>query len=150
MQRIPWGKPWYSHRISGKPRRQFETVPGLPVRRAHSSAGHVRAPRCGLILIRGGFRYFGRQLYDGEPEVLDGLHHLHELPQVDRLSDIAVGVQPVGFENIFFPGGQRQYYDGNELEVVIGLDLRQYLAAILLRQVEVEQDQIGPRRRGPI
>src|ERR1035441_7675412 len=100
-----------------------------------------------VALVRGRFLFFGRQLYDGEPEVLDGLHHLHELPQVHRLFDVAVDVQPVGFENVFFPGGQRQYYDGYPLEVVIGLDLRQHLAAILLRQVEVEQDQIGPRRR---
>src|ERR1017187_9292292 len=28
-ERLPLGKPWYSHRISGKRRRKFETLPGL-------------------------------------------------------------------------------------------------------------------------
>src|ERR1019366_4805253 len=28
-EHVPRSKPWYSHRISGKPRRKFETVPGL-------------------------------------------------------------------------------------------------------------------------
>src|ERR1035441_10324120 len=67
-----------------------------------------------------------------------------------RLGDIAVSVQPVGFENVFFGVGRGQDYDRYAHEVGIGLGLRQHFAAILFRQVEVEQDQVGPRCRGEL
>src|ERR1035441_9389203 len=91
-------------------------------RMALDTANRVSAPHRGLS--RSHFLCPGRQPYDGEPEVLDGLHHLHELSQVHRLLDVAVSVQPVGPENVFFHGGQRQYDDGRSEERRVGKEGR--------------------------
>src|ERR1035438_9961295 len=50
----PVGKPWYSHRISGKPRRKFEAVPGLrrispPQNLIQLGAWHKQAPDAGIF-----------------------------------------------------------------------------------------------------
>src|SRR5205085_6225732 len=42
--------------------------------------------------------------------------------------------------------GRGEHDHGNALQALVGLDLLQYFAAVLLRQVEVEQDDVRPRR----
>ena len=76
------------------------------------------------------------------------LHHLHELLEIHRLGDVAVGVQVVGLEDVLLGlgGGQDHHRDAPQLGV--GLDLRQHLAAVLAGQVQVQQDQVGPRGVG--
>lgn len=49
----------------------------------------------------------GWQLHHSKPEVFDGPNHLAELLKTDRLDNIAVGVEPVGFQNVFLGLGGR-------------------------------------------
>src|SRR4051794_39206581 len=84
------------------------------------------------------------QLDDGEPEVLDRADHGDELIELDRLGDIAVGVQVVGAEDVLLGLRGRQDHDRDAAEGRLRLDLLQHLAAVLLREVQVQQDQVGP------
>src|SRR5690242_17828200 len=62
---------------------------------------------------------------DGKPEVRDGLHNLSELEKIDRLGDVAVRMQIIGFRHV--PGilGGGQHHHRNVFECWISFDLRQ-------------------------
>jgi hypothetical protein len=57
-------------------------------------------------------------------------------------------VQLVGAHDVLLPPGRGKHHDRDPPERVVALDLGQHLAAVLAREVEVEQDQAGARRRG--
>src|SRR5712672_1651289 len=80
---------------------------------------------------------------DGKPEIVDGLHHLDELLQVHRLGHVAVRVQRIGLEHVLLCLGGGEDHHRNAHKPLVGLDLLEHLAAVLLRQVEVEQDDVG-------
>ena len=42
------------------------------------------------------------QFHDGQPEFLDRLDDVHELLEIHRFGDVAVGMQLIGAENVFF------------------------------------------------
>src|SRR5689334_11376223 len=83
-----------------------------------------------------------RQLHDLEPELLDGLHYLEKLFQVQGLGDVRVGAQSVALEDVLFRLRRREDHHRNVLQPVVLLDLLEHLAAAFLRQVEVEEDDI--------
>src|SRR5713226_1198098 len=89
-----------------------------------------------------------RQLHDGQPEVLDRLDHGNQLLDIQRLGDVAVGVEVVSAGDVCLCLGGGQDDDGNPTEIHVPLDLRQDFAAVLARHVEVEQDEIGPGGAG--
>jgi hypothetical protein len=84
----------------------------------------------------------------GEPEAVDRLHHDDELVEVDGLGDVAVGVQVVALQHVLFRLGGGEDHHRDLAQVVVALDLREHLAPVLLRQVQVEQDDVGARRLG--
>src|SRR6266487_2526647 len=53
------------------------------------------------------------QRHHSKPEVLYRLYHLDELLKIDWLDDVAVGVEPIGFEDVFLGLGGRQDHHGN-------------------------------------
>src|SRR5207245_718379 len=86
------------------------------------------------------------QLDDGQPEVLDRLHHGKELVDIDRLVDVAIRVQVIGLDNVGLGVRRRQHYDRDPSQVGISLDLGKHLAAVLAGQIEVEEDQVRAHR----
>src|SRR5580658_2348392 len=71
-----------------------------------------------------------RELRDRKPEVLDASYDPEELRQVDRLDDVAIGMQIVAFEDIGFGirGGQDD--DRDAAQVGIALHFTEHLAPI--------------------
>src|SRR5947207_1377965 len=110
------------------------------IRRASPGLSSIRRTLCIYSMA------IGRQRHDGEPEDIDRAHHHDELLEVDRLGHIAVGVQVVGAQHVFFRLRGGEHHHGNALQRLVGLDVLQHLAAVLLRQVEVEQDDVRARR----
>src|SRR5215213_3046790 len=88
---------------------------------------------------------FGRELHDRQPEAVDRPDHFDEGVQVDGFADVAVGVQVVALDDVLLGPRRREHHDRDAPEVRVGLDLGQYLAAVLLGQVQVEQDQVRMR-----
>jgi hypothetical protein len=87
-----------------------------------------------------------RELDDREPEVLDVTDDRDELFQIDRFGDVAVGVQVVGPEDVFLGFGSGEYHNGNGFQFGVALDLCEDLAAVLPRQIQVQENEIGARR----
>src|ERR1035441_8022958 len=52
VQRIPWVKPWYSHRISGKLRRKCGGCPGFAVRSPEGETSMSHCFDCALLIVR--------------------------------------------------------------------------------------------------
>ena len=90
---------------------------------------------------------FARDLMvdDGEPEDVDRLHHHDELLQVDRLGDVAVGVQVIGAQHVLLRlgGGEHHHRDGPQVSVA--LELLEHFPAVHAGEVQVEQDHRGAR-----
>src|SRR5688572_30272258 len=72
---------------------------------------------------------------DAEPEIFDRLHYPDELIQIDRLRDIAVGVQVITLQHVLFILRGRQHDDWNAFQRLLGLDLSQYLTAVFSREI---------------
>src|ERR1035441_6094501 len=51
-EHIPQGKPWYSHRISGKPRRKCGGCPGFAVRSPEGETSMSHCFDCALLIVR--------------------------------------------------------------------------------------------------
>jgi hypothetical protein len=83
-----------------------------------------------------------------DEELVDLADRPHELIDVDRLCDVGVGVQLVALEDVFLRGGGGEHDHGDVAEVGVGLDLLEQLAAVVLGQIQVEQDQVGLGRVG--
>ena len=76
------------------------------------------------------------QRHHSKPEVLYRLHHLDELLKIDRLDDVAVGVEPIGFEDVFLGLRGRQNHHGNRAQVDIGFDLCQYFTSVFSGEID--------------
>ena len=63
--------------------------------------------------------------------------------ELGGLLDVGVGPGLVGREDVLLAAGGGQDDDGDGLEVAVGLDLGEDLAAVDPGEVEVEQDQVG-------
>jgi hypothetical protein len=68
-----------------------------------------------------------------------------ELLQVHRLRDVAVGVQVVAPQDILFRLRRGEDHDRDRAQLGVRLDLREHLAPVLLRQIQVEEHDVGPR-----
>src|ERR1700722_757477 len=101
-----------------------------------------------IDLERGELRIAVRQRHHRQPEALDGAHDGDELLEIDRLGDVAIGVQLVALDDVVlgFRGGE--HHHRNDAQPRIGFHLAQHLAAVLARQVEIEKDQVGRRGVG--
>src|ERR1051325_8691263 len=80
-----------------------------------------------------------------EPENVDRSHHHDELLEVDRLRHVTVGMQVVRAQDVLLRLGGGEHDHRDALQALVGLDLLQHFAPVLLRQVEVEQDDVGAR-----
>ena len=98
------------------------------------------------LLVKRGERI--RQTDPGEPEISDRMHQFDELVPLSRLDEVTVGVQLVAPVAIRVGLRGRQDHDGNPFQGRVALHFGQHLATVLLRQVEVQQDQIGPGSLG--
>src|SRR6266850_8461186 len=90
-----------------------------------------------------------RESDHGQPEHVDRAHHHDELLEIHRLGDVAVGVQVVGLEHVLLGLRGGEHHDRDALQRVVRLDVLQNFAAVLLRQIEVEQDDVRARRVAP-
>jgi hypothetical protein len=82
--------------------------------------------------------------HDCKPEILDGPHHLDELVDTDGFLDVAIGMKVVTLEDVLFGIGNGNHGDGNAFQERIALDVLQDLPAVLLGQVEIQEDYIRP------
>ena len=64
------------------------------------------------------------------------------------LGHVGVGVQVVGAQDVLLGLRGRQDDHRDRAQIGVRLDRREHLAAVDARQVEVEQDEVGPRRVG--
>ena len=80
--------------------------------------------------------------------MLYGPDDIYELHKINRFGDIAVRLEPVCLHHVPVVPGSRQYHDRNGAQVGIGFQFRQHLPAVLARQIQVQQDQVGPRGAG--
>ena len=83
-------------------------------------------------------------------EFVDLLDGLHELVQVNGFGDVGIRVQLVALEDVFLRRGGGEHDDRDARQVGIGLDLLQQLTPVVFGQVQVEQDEVGPRRVGEL
>src|SRR4051794_39776490 len=81
-----------------------------------------------------------------QPERLDPLDGQGELVEVGRLLDAAVDMPVVGLADRLLGVERGQQDDRDEAEALVLLDVREHLVAVLPRQVQVEQDQVGAQR----
>src|SRR6266852_8459462 len=111
--------------------------------RASPGLSSTSSTRTGTPAIR---TLVGWQLDNGQPEVLDRLHHGEELVDIDRLVDVAIRVQVIRLDDVGLGVRRRQHHDRNPSQVGIFLDLGKHLAAVLAGQIEVEEDQVRAHR----
>src|SRR5262249_28945759 len=84
---------------------------------------------------------------DKEPEGFNGTHDVQELVEIDRFSDVTVGVEAIGAQNILVGARGGEDDDGDGFQGVVGFDFSQDLATIFAREIQVEHDQIRSRRQ---
>src|SRR6202012_2429195 len=81
---------------------------------------------------------------DLDEEFVDLANDVHELFEANGFGDVGVRMESVTAKNVFLSGRGGQDNDGDMAQVRIGFDLFKQLVAVVLRQVQVEQNQIGP------
>jgi hypothetical protein len=86
------------------------------------------------------------QLDFRKPEIFDTPDETLELLKVDRLAEVTVGLELITFHDIHFGFGSGQDDSGDAFQVVVSLDVRENLPAILLREVQVQEDEVRPWR----
>src|SRR3954451_8062710 len=126
---------WNSARISELPRRPTSLT---SVRTRQTT--HYRRDQT--------ISYSAGELDHGDEEVVDVADHLDEPVEVDRLAHVGVGVQAVAAHDVLLRLGGGQHDDRDHAQLGVVLELGQHLAAVAAREVQVEQDQAGPRRVG--
>ncbi len=72
-------------------------------------------------------------------------NNAEEAIEVGGFVQIAVGVQLVGFANVFFGTGCRQNGDGDQAQARVQFDLAKDFAGIGFGEVEIEEDEAGRR-----
>ncbi len=70
----------------------------------------------GMPLVSGSI---GRKRHHRQPEVLDIADNGDELLEINRFGDIAVGMQAVGFQNVFFRLRSGENDHGKEFQVFV-------------------------------
>lgn len=68
-----------------------------------------------------------------------------EIIQVDRLTQVAIGVQFIGSANVALGIGRGKNSDRNNAQLVVLFDLAKNVPGIGLRQIEIQKDQLGRR-----
>src|SRR5690606_29317141 len=84
-----------------------------------------------------------REPDDRDEELVDLPDHRHEPVEVDGLGHVRVGEQLVAAQDVLLGGGRGEHHHRDGAQLRIALDLLQDLAAVVLGQVEVQQDQVG-------
>src|SRR6266849_1580214 len=85
---------------------------------------------------------------DGKPEVCDRLHNLSKLEKIDRLGNVAIRMQIIGFRHVPCILGGGQHYHRNVPEFWICFDLLQDLSPAFFGEVQIEQDEVRTRGVG--
>src|SRR5437899_1094166 len=80
------------------------------------------------------------------PDAFDQFYDLLELLQVDPLRNVAVSVQVVARHDNLLRLRAGQIHHWNAPQLFVPLDFGEHLTTALLRQVEVEQNEIWARR----
>src|SRR5580704_6637029 len=80
-----------------------------------------------------------------EPECANSSHGREEPFQVHRLGDVTVGMEGITLHDIYLCRRGGQDHDRNADECCALLYLAKNFPAIFLRQIEIEQDQVGTR-----
>src|SRR5688572_9816495 len=83
---------------------------------------------------------------DAEPEVLDAFDNTNKMIQLQRLRDVTVCLQPVRARNVLFRFRCGENDHRNALELFILLDFREHFAPVFARKIQIEQNQVRPRR----
>src|ERR1700685_3149723 len=99
-----------------------------------------------LFMVSSNILSLLRQFRFGQPECVDASHKAVEGVPVRRLSKVAVRLQLIADHDIRLVIRCRQDDRRNYLQVLIFFDQSQNLPAIHFGQVEIEQNEIGPRR----
>src|SRR5215218_2853781 len=86
------------------------------------------------------------QAGDLEPEAVDRLDQAREVVEIERLHDVAVDAAVVGRRHVAGRGRRREHDHRRRPQLGVAADLLEHLEPVLLREVEVEQDEVGPRR----
>src|SRR5215470_19945346 len=87
-----------------------------------------------------------RQLDHRDEELVYLPDDCQEAVEIDRLGDVRVRVQVIAAHYVLLRVGRGQHDDGDPLQIVVRLDVGEYLVSGLAWQVEVKQDQVRPRR----
>jgi hypothetical protein len=80
-----------------------------------------------------------------QPKFLYCRYYTQKLIKIDRFGYIAVGMQLICAEDIRIILRSCQDHDGDAREIGIRLNLRQHLAAILIGQVQIQQNNVRLR-----
>lgn len=81
-----------------------------------------------------------------QEELIDLPYRTDELVEVDWLCDIGVGMQLVAAQDVFLRRGSGEHHDRDTREIRVGLHLLQQLAAVVLGQIQIQQDEVRSRR----
>ena len=82
-----------------------------------------------------------------DPEVGSPADDLKEAVEIGSFCQVAVGVELVCLANVLSDVGGRENRDGDEAEGGIGFKRAQKVERTAFRQVEIEKDETGTRRR---
>lgn len=71
----------------------------------------------------------------------DFFDSINKIVQFYRFDNITIGAEAVAFQNIFIMVRRSKYDNRNRFASIVGFDFFQYLQAIDLRKLKVEQNQ---------
>src|ERR1700693_3238242 len=86
----------------------------------------------------------GWQVYRTEPEFFDGFDRGKKLGQISRLVDVTVGAHFVAANHVLAQLGGAEDHDRDAAQLRTSFHRGQYCQPVPLRQVQVEDDQVGP------
>src|SRR5258706_15727149 len=87
-----------------------------------------------------------RQVYKAEPEFFNRLHRGKKFSQISRLTHIAIRSHFIAAHNILAQLGGAEDHDRDAAQLRARLHRGQYRQTIFLRQIQVQEDQVGSER----
>src|SRR4029077_2087016 len=92
--------------------------------------------------------FLSGQARGAETEFFDRLHHRKIVIQISRLADIAVRAEFVTARYIQHRARGAEYHDWDGAKFRVTFGLRQYRPPIFLRQIQIQDHQVGTNRIG--